>query len=67
MNSRATEAQRRCKETLLQANASAAALLQVEIALAFPTDMVMKAWTFNAGLEQDDHVYCRKVIAFMME
>jgi len=65
--SRATEAERRSKEALLQANTSAAALLQVETALSLPADVVMKARAFDARLERDDHVSSKKVIAFMME
>lgn len=67
MKSRALEAEGSCKEALLQANASAAALSQVEEALYFPADAVAKAKMFDAKLERDGHVSSKRVIAFMVE
>ena len=67
MRSRAVEAERSCKGALLQANASAAALLHVEEALQLPAEVVMKARMFDAKLERDNHISSKRVIAFMME
>ena len=67
MKSRALEAEKSCKEALLQANASAAALQQVEEALHLPAEVVMKAKMFDARLDRDDHISSKRVIAFMIE
>jgi hypothetical protein len=65
--SRAIEAEKNCKSALLQANASAAALVQVEDALKLPADVVMKARVLDANLEKDGHLSSKRVVEFMME
>ena len=61
------DAEKSYKEALLQTNASAVALLQVEEALHLPAEVVMKAKMFDAKLDRNDHISSKRVIAFMME
>lgn len=55
MKSQMLETERNYKEDLLHENASAEALLQVEIALILSADVAMKAKMFDVKLEQDNH------------